>query len=132
MRVIISNLSELRKPLKSWRNPVRFTLTLLGMDANGAEIGGDIIGCVAGVKPDGTAEWRGPAFQIFRRPAYNFIPSVDLYNGVLAALHKAGIFRRGLDAVLEELEQREVKKALPILDAAGEPLRIEVGKEMEK
>lgn len=106
-RIRISNVYYLKKPVKDFQKPIRFTLTTWWTGDDGLEYGGDICGCLAGVGKDGEPSWSGPLYWIGRKVAFVFHPAPGLYKAVLSALKAKGYFDLCLDSLLP-------KKDLPV------------------
>jgi len=99
-KIRISNIQYLKKQVKDYQKPFRFTLSLLWNDAEGREHGVDLVGNVAGVGRDGVAEWRGPMFYMGRKPSYIAHYAPGTYEAVLKALTLGGYFKIKLDDLL--------------------------------
>ena len=104
----ISNIVYLRKPVKDYQKPFRFTLTIFWRDGKGREQGFDIVGCLGGVGRDGKAEWNGPMFWIGRKPAYSVHIAPGTYEDVLRALVTGGYFKASLEELLTPVDMKPV------------------------
>ena len=118
----ISNIVEIKKPVKDYQKPFRFTLTFFWRDEKGREQGFDIVGCLGGVGRDGKAEWNGPMFWVGRRAAYSVHIAPGTYEDVLGALVKGGYFKASLEELIPNLELRPVSAET----AFGLPSELEV------
>lgn len=103
-RIRISNVSYLKKPVKDYVKPIRFTLTMWWTGEDGLEYGGDIGGCMAGMGRDGEPSWNGPLYWIGRKVAFVFHPAPGLYKAVLSALKAKGYFDHHLEDLLPKRE----------------------------
>lgn len=89
----ISNIVYLKKPVKDYQKPFRFTVTMRWTDELGLEHGADILGCLGGIGRDGKAEWNGPMFWIGRKAAHSVHIAPGTYERVLRALDEKGYFK---------------------------------------
>lgn len=115
----ISNIVYLKKTVKDYAKPFRFTLTLRWTDGND-EHGVDIVGCLGGVGRDGVPEWRGPMFWIGKKPSYTATFEPGTYEKVLKALTEGGYFKWRLADVLPP------EKPVPAEEEYGLPGSLEV------
>ena len=98
--ISISNIVYLKKPVKDYQKPFRFTLTVRWVDEQNREHGSDTDGCLGGVDRMGVAEWRGPMFWLGRQVAYTVTFAPGTYEVVLKALTERGYFKVRLDDLL--------------------------------
>lgn len=120
-QIKISNIVYLKKPVKDYQKPFRFTVTMRWTDEYGLEHGADILGCLGGVGRDGKAEWCGPMFWMGKRAAYSVYIAPGTYEVVLRALTEKGYFKSTLDELLP-MSTMPVKAE----DEVGLPGEIEV------
>tara|TARA_R110000868_G_scaffold190546_1_gene434341 strand:+ start:46 stop:423 length:378 start_codon:yes stop_codon:yes gene_type:complete len=99
-RLRISNIVYIKKPVKDFQKPIRFTLTMWWTDDDGLDHGGDVCGCLAGVGRDGQPSWSGPLYWIGKKVAFSFHPAPGTYKTVLSALQGKGYFDHDLTAIL--------------------------------
>ena len=98
----ISNIVYLKKPVKDYQKPFRFTVTMRWTDERGSEHGADIIGCLGGIGRDGKSDWNGPMFWIGKKPAYSAFFAPGTYEQVLGALTEKGYFKSKLEDLLPD------------------------------
>ena len=122
VKIKLSNIVYLKKQVKDYAKPFRFTITLLWEEPDGREHGVDIVGCLGGVGKDNIAEWRGPMFWIGRKVNYSahFMPGT--YEKVLRALEEGGYFKYRLQDLLPE-----ATRAVPAEIEYGLPGELNVG-----
>lgn len=118
----ISNIVEIKKQVKDYQKPIRFTVTIFWRDEKGREQGFDIVGCLAGVGRDGNASWNGPMFWIGKKPAYSVHIAPGTYEDVLGALMKGGYFKASLEELIPDLSLKPVTA----VEAFGLPNELEV------
>lgn len=102
IRIRISNITFLKKRVKDYHKPIRFTVTLAWEDEQNLEHGVDIIGCLGGIGRDGKPSWNGPAFALGVKPSFNAVFAPGTYAAVLEALSRGGYFKSPLEAFLRE------------------------------
>lgn len=107
----ISNIVYLRKPVKDYQKPFRFTVTVFWRDLQGREQGFDIVGCLGGVGRDGKADWNGPMFWMGRKAAYSVHIAAGTYEDILGALMTGGYFKSTLEELLEPVDKKPVSAA---------------------
>lgn len=119
----ISNIVYLKKPVKDYQKPFRFTLTALWEDQQGVQHGFDIVGNLGGVGRDGEASWNGPMFWMGRKAAYTVHVLPGTYESILAALMKGGYFKGELK---ELLDAGESNKPVSATEEYGLPTELDV------
>ena len=122
VKIRISNIVYLRKPVKDYQKPFRFTVTVFWRDEKGRDQGFDIVGCLGGVGRDGKADWNGPMFWMGKKPAYSVHIAPGTYEDVLGALVIGGYFK----ASLEELLAPTGSKGVSATEEYGLPSELDV------
>ena len=122
-KIRISDIRYLKKPVKDYQKPFRFTLTLSWEDERGDLHGCDIRGCIGGVGKDGRAEWKGPMHWAGRKAAYTVFFEAGTINAVHARLAEAGYFKVKLEDLIPKW-----KETLPVTaeEEYGLPNELEV------
>lgn len=123
VKVVLSDIKYLQKKVGPFEGPFRFTLTLLFTTSDGREIGGDLVGCLGGVRrTTQQPEWVSPMVRYGVKPSYIFTISPDLYELVLKKLVDGRYFKYPLKEVLDAME---ALKPVPA-EAEGKPGSIDV------
>ena len=119
-KITISDVEYLRRQVKNYLKPFRFTLTLWWQTPAGEEMGVDIKGCVAGRDSAGVPEWRPPLHRAGAYWQFTVVPSGDLYKTVQGALESRGYFGKAEDILdwvpVAEGAPKDQKKAIPAAD----------------
>lgn len=122
-RIRISDIRYLKKPVKDYQKPFRFTLTMTWEDENGNTHGCDVRGCLGGVGRDGRPEWKGPMHWVGRKAVFTVFFEAGTTNVVTNALAAGGYFRVKLEDILPKWKEELPVKAE---DEYGLPGELEV------